>query len=313
MSSQNKQNLRSIVRGLYDIQKLRIQIGNRIVANFKAKELGQTAGMSEKELEKEEKDILKTLRLRYKKITDGIKSFPSKNRFTPDELISTYAELCLIRSYLSLETEEKTMGTQLGNALKDFPIYTEFLEDVKGCGPLMSGVIISEIDIYKAKYPSSVHLYSGLDVAPDGRGRSRRKEHLVETEYVDAEGEIKTKKGITFNPFLKTKLIGVLGSSFLRSKSKYADIYYNYKHRLENHKDHKEKSKGHIHNMAVRYAVKRFLIDLHMKWRELEGLEVSQPYEVAKLGYNHGSPADTPIPTIKTNEQIESCVNINSI
>jgi hypothetical protein len=156
-------------------------------------------------------------------------------------------------------------------------------------------------------------LYSGLDVAPDGRGRSRRKEHLVETEYVDSEGEIKTKKGITFNPFLKTKLIGVLGSSFLRSKSKYADIYYNYKHRLENHKDHREKSKGHIHNMAVRYAVKRFLIDLHMKWRELEGLEVSQPYEVAKLGYNHGSPADTPIPTIKTNEQIESCVNINSI
>jgi hypothetical protein len=100
-----------------------------------------------------------------------------------------------------------------------------------------------------------------------------------------------TKIGISFNPFLKTKLIGVLGSSFLKSRSPYAEIYYNYKHRLENHAKHREKSKGHIHNMSIRYAVKRFLIDLHIKWRELEGLEVSQPYEVAKLGYKHGSPA----------------------
>lgn len=287
----NRHNIRCLVRGLYDIQKLRIQIGNRITANFKAKELGQTAGKSEEELETEEKNILLTLRERFKKITDGIKSFPTRNKFKPDELISTYAELCLIRSYISLETEENTMVQQLKHALKDFPIYTEFLEQVKGCGPLMSGVIISEIDIYQARYPSSVHMYSGLDVAPDGAGRSRRKEHLVTTEYTDANGEVKTKLGISFNPFLKTKLIGVLGSSFLKARSPYAEIYYNYKHRLENHAHHREKSKGHIHNMAVRYCVKRFLIDLHVKWRELEGLQVSQPYEVAKLGYRHGAPA----------------------
>ena len=49
----NRHNIRCLVRGLYDIQKLRIQIGNRITANFKAKELGQTAGKSEEELETE--------------------------------------------------------------------------------------------------------------------------------------------------------------------------------------------------------------------------------------------------------------------
>lgn len=286
-----RQNIRSITRGLYDIQKLRIQIGNRIVANFKAKELGQKAGMPEDELAEHEKNILRTLRQRFKKITDGVKTFPTKTKFKPDELISTYAELCLIRSYISLEMEESTMVRQLSQALKDFPIFTEFLQGVKGCGPLMSGVIISEIDIYKAKYPSSIHMYSGLDVAPDGAGRSRRKEHLVESKYLNSEGMEMTKIGISFNPFLKTKLIGVLGSSFLKSRSPYAEIYYNYKHRLENHAKHREKSKGHIHNMSIRYAVKRFLIDLHIKWRELEGLEVSQPYEVAKLGYKHGSPA----------------------
>jgi hypothetical protein len=39
--------------------------------------------------------------------------------------------------------------------------------------------------------------------------------------------------------------------------------------------------------MAVRYAVKRFLVDLHYKWRALEGLPVSEEYSVAKLGIIH--------------------------
>ncbi len=62
-------NIRTLVRGAYDVQKLRIQMGNRIVGNFKAK-LGQEPGMSEEELEKQEKRILDELRVRYRKITD---------------------------------------------------------------------------------------------------------------------------------------------------------------------------------------------------------------------------------------------------
>jgi len=41
-----KQNLKILVRGAYDLQKQRIQTGNRIVGNFKAK-LGQSPGESE--------------------------------------------------------------------------------------------------------------------------------------------------------------------------------------------------------------------------------------------------------------------------
>lgn len=279
--------IKAIVRGLYDIQKLRVQMGNRITANFKAKELGQTAGKSEEDLGKEEKRILALLRERYKKITDGIKSFPTKGKFKPDEVISTYAELCLIRSYISLETEEHTMTLQLRHALSDFPIYTEFLEGVRGCGPLMSGVIISEIDISAATYSSSIWKYCGLDVAQDGQGRSRRKEHLQKSMYINKEGVEKEKLGISFNPFVKTKIIGVLGASFLKSRSPYAEIYYDYKNRLENHPKHIDKTKGHRHNMAVRYMVKMFLIDLYTNWRELENLPVAAPYHEAKLGLVH--------------------------
>ncbi|MCP4149787.1 MAG: hypothetical protein GY757_18725 [bacterium] len=151
----------------------------------------------------------------------------------------------------------------------------------------MSGVIISEIDIGKALYPSSLWKYAGLDVAGDGQGRSRKKEHLVETEYTSKDGEQKMKKGITFNPFLKTKLVGVLGPAFLKARSPYAEIYGDYKNRLENNPKHLEKTKGHRHNMAIRYMVKRFLVDLHREWRALEGLSVSEEYSVAKLNMHH--------------------------
>jgi len=97
--------------------------------------------------------------------------------------------------------------------------------------------------------------------------------------------------GISFNPFLKTKLVGVLGSSFLRAGVKdnpYRAIYDNYKNRLENSPAHTEKSKGHRHNMAIRYMVKMFIIDLYKVWRTVEGLEVYPPYHEAKLGLKHG-------------------------
>ncbi len=172
----------------------------------------------------------------------------------------------------------------------------------------MAGVIISEIDISKAKYPSSLWAYAGLDVGSDGQGRSRRKEHLVDRTYINKAGNEATRVGITFNPFLKTKLMGVLASSFLRVKdSPYADIYRAYKHRLENHPkygiandaarvaevkekdDHKYAPKGHRHNMALRYMVKRFLVDLYNNWRRLEGLPVAPEYSEGKLGMKHSA------------------------
>ena len=165
--------------------------------------------------------------------------------------------------YIELEVMEASHFKRLKSILKGYPLWTEFLEGVKGIGPAMGGVILSEIDISQAQYPSSLWKYAGLDVAKDGRGRSRKKEHLVEKGYTDADGKPCTTVGITFNPFLKTKLMGVLGGSFLKAKSPYTEVYYGYRTRLENHPEHQEKTKGHRHNMAMRYMIKRLLADLH--------------------------------------------------
>ena len=282
-------NLKTIVRGAYDIQKNRIQTGNRLVNNFKAK-LGQAPSEKEDTIDKEGQQVLVNLRRSHKLLTEGVASFPRQATFKGDEVISDYTELCLVDNYLELEAQEKSHFRRLGNILKGYPIYNEFLLGVTGVGPAMAGVMLSEIDITKAEYPSSLHKYAGLDVASDGQGRSRKKEHLEDSEYTDKEGEVKIKKGITFNPFLKTKLVGVLGSSFIKQspdKCIYRKIYDDYKHRLEHMDAHKEKSKGHRHNMAVRYMVKMFLVDLYNAWRRIEGLPVAPTYSEAKLGKVH--------------------------
>ncbi len=298
--------IRTLVRGFYDQQKLRIQMGNRIVGNFKVK-LGQDPGTLEEEISPEGKKILSDLRASHKKLTDGVKTFPKAHKFKSDGVISTHTELCLVDNYISLEKTEEAAKKHISDALNGYPIYT-WLETVKGIGPAMAGVIISEIDIHKARHPSSLWAYAGLDVGPDGQGRSRRGEHLVDREYVDKEGEVKEKKSITFNPFLKTKLVGVLASSFLRAgDNKYSEIYRNYKNRLENHAVYglaaeeaakKDKPEGRNqatklkrHNMAMRYMIKQFLIDLYTEWRTVEGLPVSLPYHEAKLGMRHGEEA----------------------
>ena len=390
MSDRN--GLRTTVRGLYDLQKLRIEKGNRIIANWKAK-LGMEPGKKEEDtMDEDGKEILETLRTRFRKIMDAFKSkyvrdFPTRSQFQGDELISHYTEIVLLDSYFQMEDQEKKGFARLKQALEEFPIWTKFLKDVKGCGPAMAAVIISEFDIHKAKYRSSLWAYAGLDVVtfwqlqktipvnvktgnadwnipvkigslvnegeymidgtkdldlfraegeavkkPDdllakdtGRaarvlverdgsaiqyeyrmfslgGRSRRKEHLVDRVYTTARGQEATRKSITFSPFIKTKLMGVLAGSFLKANSPYREFYDDYKHRLESRPDladgvlndkgePKKGVKAHRHAMSLRYMIKQFLADLYVEWRTLEGLEVHNSYLHNKLGHVHGGEA----------------------
>ena len=276
--------LKAAVNGHYNLQHTRIRTGNALVANFKI-EIGQEPSKSEDTLDPDAKLLLANLRTSYKKITDGIAAMTPR-RFKAHGLISDYTKFALVEQYVNLCEAEETAFKQMSYLVKEFPIYRMFLEDVKGVGPTMAAVIISSFDIHKAEYPSSLWAYAGLDVV-NGAGRSRKKEHLVDQTYLDAEGKEQTKKGISFNPFVKTKLIGVLGPSFVKTKGPYRDIYDNYKTRITHMPAHAEKTKAHLNNMAIRYTVKRFLVDLYAAWRKLEGLPVAEEYSKAKLGINH--------------------------
>lgn len=161
--------IRPVVRGAYDIQHLRIECGNRIVGNFKVK-LGQAPGKTEGEsLSAEAKEVLDKLRAEYKLIGSAVAAFKKTKGepkpFAGGELIESATELVLVEQYLDLEDQEKRAFTRLGKLLEQIPIYTQYLSKIQGIGPAMAAVIVSEIDIRKAKYPSSLHAYAGLDVA----------------------------------------------------------------------------------------------------------------------------------------------------
>lgn len=276
------QIIKQLIRGGYMLQETRVKMGNQLCAVFRTK-LGLESSQKEEE-DKEAHKILDTLRIEYTKITDGITKKITKRGFKGTSLVSDFAEYEILKGYIDLESVEVAHFKAIERALDEEPIYNEFLKGVKGCGAAMSGCIISEFDPHKARHVSAFWKYCGYDVAEDGKGRSRKKEHLVDIEYTDKDGKKKTKKGITFNPWLKSKLY-VLGTCLIKSKGNYKEIYDGYKHRLENHANWKETSKGHRHNAAIRYMMKIFLQDLWAKWRDLEGLEVTDPYPVAKLGH----------------------------
>lgn len=65
----NKQTLKTMVRGTYDLQKLRIEMGNRIIGNFKSK-LGQAPSQKEEEIDEDAQEVLDDLRASYTKASD---------------------------------------------------------------------------------------------------------------------------------------------------------------------------------------------------------------------------------------------------
>ncbi len=201
--------LRPLVRGSYALQKLRIQTG---LAQYK-NNLGQTPGTKETELSAEAINLLKQLRENYNRITDGI--VKEEKRTNLDKLlggikiqkeegglIGSMAEYALVQQYINLEKAENENFKLLTRELEEYPIYTQFLKNIRGIGERTAAVLISEIDIHKATYPSSLLALSGYDVVTsDGQGRSRRKEHLIKKKYLDKNGVEQEKDSITFNMY----------------------------------------------------------------------------------------------------------------
>ena len=103
---------------------------------------------------------------------------------------------------------EDLLADNLKQDVKYWPIWNQFLKDVKGVGHVISSVIISQVDIEKATTVSKLHRYSGLNVI-DGK-----REKLVKGEKAH------------FNKFLKKTLMGTLAKSFLMCKGHYSTLYY---------------------------------------------------------------------------------------
>ena len=219
-----------------------------------------------------------------------------------------------------LSEMEKKELSNIRRLLRLHPLWNDYLKHQKGCGPTMAGVILSEIDIYKAETVSALWSYCGLAVDTE-TGRAVRMKRGQKAGY---------------NPWLKSKLVKVLGDCLLRANSPWRKFYDDYKHRKQNtmvdvcmlckgtgvfvskkeaadgetvESKGKEKkctncngtggpapwgqSDAHRHQAAIRYMVKMFLQEMWVAWREIEELPVTEPYAVAVLGREHGDHGGT--------------------
>ena len=255
-----KETIRTITRTLYDFQDMRIRMANRL-----------------------------------KKKKDG------ENQENADDInLDDNALPVIIQVWKNLQENEKILLKSLKTELKGIPIYDEFLKDVKGCGPLMSSVIISEYDIHKAITVSKLWQFTGLNSGEvygiKGEGSKKDGTFKIVKTNEKVRGDKRTAGYLSpFNGWLRTKMVGVLASSFIKCRSPYRDYYDNYKSRLEqsenfvNGTDKKwsEESKGHRDSAAKRYMIKMFLKDLYVAWRTIENLEVRKPYQEEYLGHKH--------------------------
>lgn len=206
----------------------------------------------------------------------------------------------------SLEIAEKKLIKIIEPYLKEIPVYNEFLIKIKGCAVRMSACVVASVqDIKRFQTVSKLWAYAGMHVI-NGKAARRKKGEKA-----------------NWNSFLKTKL-HVLADCLIKlnfddekKPLRYRKFYDDYKNRMENrvscHLTKEEHSKvpvvekdpnadkptvtwlkngctkGHTHNMAMRYVQKMFLQDLFMEWYRVEGLEPpTRPYAEAILGRIHG-------------------------
>ena len=242
--------LRMQAASLYQFQATRIAVGNRTTSNVRAL-LGQgpsqpgedtlapelqaalkalrTEGVTEATadaIDKTEEDdgevsdkLIAAVLARYHELVPETGKLPQARSFKPHPLIPTYDMLVMIGQFADMLAWERRYEAQLGKLLEKLPIYTAFLEGVRGCGTRMSSCLISKLDPAKANHISSFWQICGLGVAVfDGysEARGRREDHLVDRVYVSANGTLERNRGLCYDPWLKTKVLGVLAPCMIK-------------------------------------------------------------------------------------------------
>ncbi len=217
----------------------------------------------------------------------------------------------------ALQVIEGNLLKRIAKELKEKPIWTRWMSEVKGLGPSLGGGIIGYIEklgIENFATPSALWHYAGLHVE---NGHAPRREKGVAQDY---------------NPKLKTVLLGNLADSFVKSgirntcsvcgeevtsrerkehpcqgsfipfaTTHYADIYRKEKARqlareypmgelAANFRGYKPADTKlrplHVERRARRKAVKVFVLDTWLIWRAIEDLPLRGPWVLEHGGHH---------------------------
>jgi len=251
-------------------------------------------------------------------IQETRKRVENRLRNTPESAKETFVP------FGDLEEIEKTYTRAIEKALQEIPIWTEWMQGVKGVGPRLGSYIIGRTMIrFESVSPDDLDIYSPIQ---QGFAQKTEKgEYLIPmlrgigafrtiSKYwafwglavVDGHAQRREKGEKTGYSVQNRSAAWKLGKQFVMQGAAYRYEYDKYKARLteartppekcpqyavnrvckaQTDKGKKPSCKIHIHNMSMRYATKMFFKDLWINWRLLEGLEVSEPYVIAVLGH----------------------------
>lgn len=170
----------------------------------------------------------------------------------------------LIDTHLKLEQLEKKVLGQLVTGCNQTSIWP-WLQDVKGVGPRLGGMLIGHIDIARAPTVSALWRYAGLAVM-NGQAEHREKGQKLH-----------------YNHVLKKTCFLIARSFLMAESSPYVEEYQ--KAKTEYMASRPDWTPKHRDLAARRKMVKLFLSHLWVTWREAEGLPVRLPYAHEKLGH----------------------------
>jgi hypothetical protein len=190
----------------------------------------------------------------------------------------------------ALKREASALESAMLRELKKIPIYQLWLSKVFAArGPVLSAYLVSKIDIRKATKPSNLKRYCGLAVID---GRLERRKRGVQGSF---NHQIRTRLYQLFQVIKKGKR--------LDPENKYLKIWNDAKNRIQ-HSDRVTdrgldaegkwtgkietggkvvSARGFADSYGWHKAADRFVEDLYIVWRSVEGLEVWPNYYAGKL------------------------------
>ena len=223
-----------------------------------------------------------------------------------------------------VDLEDYIDGT-VAPLIQGHPAYPWFSK-VKGIGRENSGKVVGPIRVEPADYLVCPECHNRYDKLIGLTACPKCSEALKEPPFADTISALwkfagfsvedgvapKRRKGggkLEYNSQLRS-MCWRLGSSLLRAKGEFYDYYLKEKDKycqkyenqgikivpaasLPKDKDGKKYepegsmiSEGHVHNQAMRKMIKLFLACLWLVWREAEGLPITKPYAIDRLGHN---------------------------
>ena len=186
-----------------------------------------------------------------------------------------------------LKELESWIDIRVAEKLAYHPAYHWF-STIKGIGSENIGKVLRYLDINKASYISSFWKYAGYSVEDGKSPRAKKGEkttynYRLRTFCWRLGVALRKARGAYYDYYVERKAI---------EKEKFIKLGFQVVTAEEFKKLKKEAkettvSEVWVNNRALRKMIKLFLSHLFVVWREAEGLPVSPPYAIERLGHKH--------------------------